>query len=399
MHQYSKQLKKKWGSLLLLFLFLFPIVLIGLVLTLVAGLLLPKEDAPIRVALVDEDETKETLMFSGLLEETASDNQFIQIISIKKDIADKLMKQNEISAYFSFPEGFTTDLYEGESVTIPIVGNPLRSTESYLVKELVESLTRYIGTAQANILTIHDYAKKTAMPKEMRQDMMFQQFMDFVLFTLGKDKLLDEEVITNVATSSPTHYYILSGWFIAFSVWLFAIYNYLGKEEDYSMLIRMKLFGVNAMHRIVAKILVSLGYILVIAIIVFLITVKFVDFELYAIDYLRISFFAFFYALLFLIGIALIDFWVTLPKVVLLLQSLYTFILIFTSGAIIPTLYFPQVFQETIPYFFSYESLNWMIDIVLEGRNYADFTTLIVYSALGILILWLSFVVKERWIR
>ena len=397
MQQYSKQLKKKWGSLLLLF--LFPIVLIGLVLTLIAGLLLPKGDSPIRVALVDEDGTKETLLFSGLLEETASDNQFIQIVSIKKEIADKLMKQNEISAYFSFSEGFTADLYEGESVTIPIVGNPLRSTESYLVKELVESLTRYIGTAQANILTIHDYAKKTSMSEEMRQDMMFQQFMDFVLFTLGKDKLLDEEVITNVATSTPTHYYILSGWFITLSVWLFAIYTYLGKEEDSSMLIRMKLFGVNAMQRIIARILVSLGYILVIAVIVFLITVKFVGFELYAVDYLRISLFTFFYALLFLIGFALIDFWVGFPKIVLLLQSLFTFTLIFTSGAIIPTLYFPQVFQETIPYFFSYESFNWLIDIVLEGRNFADFTKLLVYSAIGLFILWLSFVLKERWIR
>ena len=397
MRQYNKQLKKKWVTLLLLF--LFPIVLIGSLLVLVAGLLLPEENSPIRVALVDEDATQETILFSGLLEETASDNQFIQIVSITKDSAEKLIAQNQISSYFTFPSGFTEDLYEGESVTIPIVGNPSRPTDSFLVKELVESMMRYIAVAQSNILTINDYAKKTDMPKEERQEMMFQQFMDFSLFTLGKDKLLDEEVITNVVTSSPTHYYLLSGWLITMSVWLFAIYIVLGKEEHSSMLIRMKLFGVTIWQRIFARILVSLGYSLVIAAVTFSIADKFVGFELFPTDYLRFGVFTILYALLFLVGIALIDVLISSRKIVLLLQSLYTFLLIFTSGAVIPTLYFPQVIQGALPYFFSYVGFNWMIDIVLEGRNYADFIPLTVFATIGLLLLWLSTVGKERWIR
>lgn len=397
MRQYNKQLKKKWATLLLLF--LFPIILIGSLLLLVAGLLLPEEDSPIRVALVDEDRTQETILFSGLLEETASDNQFIQIISITKENAVKLMEQNQISSYFTFPSGFTEDLYEGQSVTVPIVGNPSRPTDSFLVKELVESMMRYISVAQSTILTVNEYAKKTDMPKEERQEMMFQQFMDFSLYTLGKDKLVDEEMITNVATSSPTHYYILSGWFITMSVWLFAIYTILGKEEHSSMLIRMKLFGVTTWQRILARILVSLGYSLVVAAVAFFIIGEFVGFELFFIDYFRFGLFTILNALLFLVGIALIDVWISSRKVILLLQSFYTFVLIFTSGAVIPTLYFPQVIQGVLPYIFSYISLNWMIDIVLEGRNYANFTTLTVSATIGLLLLWLSTVGKERWIR
>jgi ABC-2 type transport system permease protein len=395
--QYNKQLKKKWGTLLLLF--LFPIVLIGLLLGLMAGLLLPEEGSPIRVALVDEDRTTETILFSGLLEETASDNQFIQIISITKENAEKLIRKNQISSYFTFPSGFTEDLYEGKSVTIHIIGNPSRPTDSFLVKELVESMMRYIAVAQSNILTINDYAKKTDMSKEERQEMMFQQFMDFSLYTLGKGKLLDEEVITNVATSSPTHYYILSGWFITMSVWLFSIYTVLGKEQHSSMLIRMKLFGVTMWQHIFARIFVSLAYSLVIAAGVLFIADKVVGFALFSTDYLRLGLFTILYALLFLVGIALIDVWISSQKVVLLVQSLYTFLVIFASGAVIPTLYFPQAIQGVLPYFFSYVSLNWMIDIVLEGRNYANFTTLTILVAMGLLLLWVSTSGKERWIR
>ena len=152
-------------------------------------------------------------------------------------------------------------------------------------------------------------------------------------------------------------------------------------------------------QRILARILVSLGYSLVVAAVAFFIINKFVEFELFLTDYLRLGLFTILYALLFLVGIALIDVLISSRKVVLLLQSLYTFLLIFTSGAVIPTLYFPQVIQGVLPYIFSYISLNWMIDIVLEGRNYANFTTLTVLVAIGLLLLWLSTVGKERWIR
>ncbi|MCG7335691.1 ABC transporter permease [Sporosarcina sp. ACRSM] len=397
MQQYHKQLKKKWGTLLLLF--LFPIVLIGLLLGLVAGLLLPEENSPIRVALVDEDQTKESMLFGMLLEETATGNPFLQFVSLTEADAEELMERNEISTYFSFPEGFTADLYEGKSVTIPIVGNPAKQTESFVVKELVESMTRYIAAAQANILTINDYAKKTDLSKQERQELMFQQFMDFTLYTLGKDKLLDEEVITNVATSSPKHYYVLAGWFIVLSVWLLAIYSVLGKEEHRSMVVRMQLFGVTLWQRVFARMLVVLAYSLILAAVLFFIIDRVVRFELFAIDYGRFGLFTALYGLLFVVGAALIDVWVTSRKMGLLLQSLFLFLMILTSGALIPTLYFPQAVQGLLPYLFSYESMRWMIDIVLEGRNYADFTALMVYAISGLVFVWCSTRLKEGWKR
>lgn len=393
--QYNKQLlKKKWATLLL---FLFPICLIGLLLVLIAGLIIPAENEPIRVVLVDEDETKESSLLTTLLEETASDNQFIQIDTKSKESAESLIENNEISAYFSFPKGFTADLYEGDSVTIPIVGNPSKPTESYVVKELVESMSRLLATAQANILTINEYAKKMDMPKEEREEMLLHQFMDFTFYTLGKNKLLDEEVINNVATSSPKHYYLLAGWFTLLSVWLLAFYTIAGKEEHAGMLVRMRLFGVTVWQRVFARILVALGGASLLAVLTFILIEQFVHFDLFMLDYLRFALFTLLYALLLLIGIAMIDVWISSRKMMLLFQSLFTFFIIFASGAIIPTLYFPQSIQVLLPFIFSYESMNWMIDIVLEERNYADFTFMMISTIIGMLILWLSTMSKERW--
>lgn len=394
-NQYYKQLvKKKWATLLLV---LFPVTMIGLLLILVAGLILPTDNEPIRVVLVDEDDTMESSLLATVIEETLSGNEFIDIDRKLSEEASSLIVQDKISAYFSFPEGFTEDLYEGNSVTIPIIGNPSRITESFVVKELVESMSRLLAGAQASMLTINSYAKELEMPEEERQELLVEQLMDFTFYTLGKNKLLDQEVITNIATSSPKHYYILAGWFTLLSVWLLAFYMMIGKEEDDGMLLRMKLFGVTMWQRVWARIQVALGAALFLATLAFVVIEAFVDFELLLLDYARFALYTFLYALLLLIGIALIDVWISSRKIALLGQSFLTFFMIFTSGAIIPTLYFPQTVQAILPYLFSYESMNWMIDIVLEARNYADYTFMFVATLIGLVILSLSTIVKERW--
>ncbi len=116
-------------------------------------------------------------------------------------------------------------------------------------------------------------------------------------------------------------------------------------------------------------------------------------------DYFRLGLFTALYCLLFLVGVAIIDVWTASRKIALVLQSLFTFLIILTSGAIIPTLYFPQAVQGILPYLFSYESMSWLIDIALEGRNYADFTTLTVYAVAGLVLLWCSTRLKEGWGR
>src|SRR5690606_20316746 len=100
---------------------LFPLILIGMLVGLAAGLIIPVEDSPIRVALVDEDQTKESKLISTLLTETANGQSYIEIFPASGEEAERLIARNEISTSFSLPKDFTDDLYEGESVIIPMV--------------------------------------------------------------------------------------------------------------------------------------------------------------------------------------------------------------------------------------------------------------------------------------
>ncbi|QUG40660.1 ABC transporter permease [Psychrobacillus sp. INOP01] len=393
--QYGKSIQKKWKSLLLLF--LFPIFLLTSTLGIVASLLVPTAKAPISVAFVDEDQTEETKMLLEFMSLSIDKEEGIDIFSISKDAANEQIENNKISAYILFPEGFTKKLYKGKSVSLSIIGNPSKTVDSFIVKELAESMTRYISSAQANILTVYDYAGNTYIPEEDLEKLLFDTFIEFTLYTLGSGQILDEEEVTNITTTSPTNYYVVAGWFSAFSIWLFGSYSLLRKDTHAAMRNRWKLLGVTHWHTTVSQIFVSLLVSIVFATISFIPISKYFTVELFMLDYFRLFLFVLLYGLLLLIGLALIDLWISSNKVVLLLQFFFVLIWIVSSGALIPTIYFPLFIKNALPFFFSYESFQWIVEIVLVGRNYASFTSLATQVLVGLFLLWISTRWKDRW--
>ncbi|MCZ8531942.1 ABC transporter permease [Psychrobacillus psychrodurans] len=393
--QYRKSIQKKWKSLLLLF--LFPIFLLVSTLGIIASLFVPSAKEPISIAFVDEDQTEETKILLEFMTLSIDKKEAIEIISMSKETADHKIENNEISTYILFPKEFTKKLYKGKSVSLTIVGNPSRTVDSFIVKELAESMTRYISSAQANILTVYDYASNAYIPEEELERLIFETFIEFTLYTLGSGQILDEEVITNITTTSPTNYYVVAGWFIAFSIWLFGSYSLLRKETQVALRIRWKLLGVTYWHTNVSQIVVALLVSLLFATVTLIPIVKYFAVEFFILDYFRLFLFILLYGWLILVSLSLVDLWISSKRVGLLLQFFLILILIVSSGAFIPTIYFPLLLKNLLPFFFSFEVFRWIVDIVLVGRNYADFTLLGIQSFVGLILLWISTQWKDRW--
>src|SRR5699024_8172355 len=115
----------------------------------------------------------------------------------------------------------------GEQVTLEMIGNKNKQIESIIVKEIVDSVMRHINTSQANILMINSFAKDFIEDNDKRNEYLFEQFMSFFMFTMGKDKIVSNEEASNIATSSTYLYYGLSAFFVLATVWLFIIYLFL----------------------------------------------------------------------------------------------------------------------------------------------------------------------------
>src|SRR4051812_23906196 len=99
------QLKRKWLPLPLLF--IFPLLLIGVVAALLITIVLPEENDPIQIGLVDLDKSDETKLITGLIEESSALSSFIQLHSMTENEAKTAIENNDISSYLIFPESFT----------------------------------------------------------------------------------------------------------------------------------------------------------------------------------------------------------------------------------------------------------------------------------------------------
>ncbi len=393
-HNNMLRLKRKWLTLPLLF--MFPLIIVGTILFIIGSIFYPEEKNPIHVGLVDLDQSKETQLVSQLIEESTHLGKYIQIHSISEEEAEEAIKKNTISAYIIFPEQFTNNLYQGTSVELPIVGNPRKQIDSLLIREIVESIARHIRASQANILTINHYAKKLGMKEDERADLVLEQFKEFVFYTLGSNQIVNEKEIRNVATSSPVSYFSIGFWFIIGTLWLLVVYNFFYVEEHKRMKDRLKLYGVTSIQRIVANIVVTIIVVYFLSMLLFVGILTLLHVTWGFSDFVRIGLIWLLYSLTLLACLALIETIISSFKLRLLVQSLFAFIGLLLSGAIIPVIYFPIWLQNLISYNFFYEAFYWINQIILQGRIFIDLITLFfitltfLFSLLGI-SLW-----KER---
>lgn len=394
-HNNVKQLQRKWSSLPLLF--LFPILIVGLSAYIVISFFIPEDDnKPILVGLIDQEQSEETTMIVELIEESSQLSSFIRMDIMTEKQAQLQIENNDLSAYITFPEDFTSNLYNGTPVTLEIIGNPNKRVESYLIKELVDSISRHIRTAQANILTINYYAKQLNMDDETRNDFLFKQFTNFVFYTLGKDKILDEETIANNVSASPVQYYGLGGLFIIVTLWLLTIYSMLTDDDNLNMKNRMRLYSVTETQQLFAKIIVCWTTTISFSVLGFLCYIKLFDIELFVSEYYKIAGLMILYCFIFLLGLAIIEVILSAPKVRLLIQSFYTGILLLLSGAIIPTIYFPIYLQDFLPFSFVNHTFNWLQEIILNHRVYIDYVPLLLYLCISALTFFGVSIWKER---
>src|SRR5690625_6814777 len=91
------QLKRQWLSLSLLL--LFPIILIGLSIFLIATYLLPSEENVIEIGLVDLDKSKETELVTEMIKNESDAKEIIKIKNIEEEETKNKINKNKIRNY------------------------------------------------------------------------------------------------------------------------------------------------------------------------------------------------------------------------------------------------------------------------------------------------------------
>ncbi|WP_066189852.1 ABC transporter permease [Gracilibacillus timonensis] len=370
------QLGRKWLSLPLLL--LSPIILVSLLAWAIISMVDTTEQETMEVGLVNLDQSEETALIVDLLAESSQLGEGLHMEKISEAEGQTGIEANQLSSYMVFPADFFQGLLNGQRSQVTIVGNPEQPLESQLINELMETVTRHIRGSQANILTINDYAKRLDMDNEARNDMLFEQFVDFFFYVLGSNQVVDEQTLTNHATASPVTYFSLAGWFTLITIWLFILYTMLHRDNDEKMRTRMRLYGVTDWQQAVAAMIVSIIILAVLAVLTFAgLVYLFDDLDLTSENYGRIAILTLLHSSIFLQCLILLDWLLKSQKLTLLVHTAFTGMVLLFSGAIIPEIYFPAYLEKVFSYSFGYQSFHWIEQISLNGRFYAEYQPLV----------------------
>ncbi len=385
-----KLLLRKWKSLPLLL--VAPIIMLVMIAFLAVRFIGDFSEMDIQVGLTNQDEAEETTMIVNALMETSDISEMLSIHTMTEEEAEIAISSNEIAANIIFPENFFNDMIGGRSSTVEVVGNADMSLESDIVNEIVETVAKHIRNSQASILAIGFQASEIGIDEEEVDELILNLFVEYFVQVMSSSDMLDENLQSNIATNNTMNYYVLSVWFVMLIFWSTIISIYLKGETHHRVKTRMKLYGVTELTESISKLVVLLINMVLLAALSFFCIYLFTDILDLAFDnivrvmILTLLFVAVLSGIHILIGILFDN-----VKTQLIVKLIATIFLILFSGALIPTIYFPEYLLPIFDYSVSHMSFYWVMEIVFSGRFYMEITPLLI--SIGIiysLIIFLS---------
>lgn len=388
-----RRVKRKWISLPLIL--LAPVMFTGLLVWLLANMLAVDENQEINIGLVNMDENQTTDMLVSALSDTADLAEGIEMKNVGFDEASALIDDDELSAFIVFPENFAENMMAGQTSQLEVTGNPDRQLESYMIKSVVDTVIRHLRNSQSNVLTVNHYARSFGMSDEQREELIFQEFVNQFVQVISSDTLVDEtEVSQNFSIGMS--YFLLNGMFILLTVWLYLLYLMMMTDQNKGLDERMKLLGVGHITRGISR-LCSLMLIMVLPSIgVVMVTLYLIGNTLVLENLGRILVLLSLHLVITVILLIIMDWLSKSYKVTMLIQMLMIASLILFSGAVIPRIYFPVYLDGIFDFTYSYQTLNWLQEIILNGRFTMETNVLLISLILLVGLMLIIGLMKER---
>lgn len=387
------RLKRKWLTLPLIL--ISPVIFIGLIIWMLSSLLSFDEAAKMSVGLVNLDDSDETAVIVSALAGSAEAADGLEIIEVSESEAKLMIENDTLVSYIIFPGKFTEKMMKGESSELIVVGNPDMQLESYVISSVIDTVVRHIRNSQANILTINHYAREFGMTDEARQNLIFEEFVSQFIQVLSSDTLMDEhQKAQNI--SAGNMYFIVNGLFIIMTVWVYMLYIALMRDISSNLEDRMKVFGVTHLAQGLARVL-STGIIVTVASALFTYGVlTFGGIDLESENLLRLFILIALHIFITAMIMIIIDWLLPSFKISMVVQLAVLLMIILFAGSIIPRIYFPIYLDTFFDYMYSYQSLSWIEEIILNGRFTMEIDIMIAtFGIVAVLLLVLS-VLKER---
>nr|WP_279588109.1 ABC transporter permease [Thalassobacillus devorans] len=190
-----------------------PYLLLGLLGYGIAGFL-NGENEPIKVAIVDGDQTFETKSLINQLQEDETLNDQLRFIPEEIDEVEKGLRNGEWTGAVIIPAGFTADLRSGTNTPMEVWLNDTKPLESGVVQLLLDSAASYISAAQSGVNAVYQSVIQPMENSEERQQLLQQVIITFTLEALDRNGLFVTENIERGASIGWVNHAAIGAWML-----------------------------------------------------------------------------------------------------------------------------------------------------------------------------------------
>lgn len=211
---------------------------------------------PFKVAIVNEDPTLETKLVIRQLTESEHLNRIIQTSDMDKNVAEKLMGENELVAAIYIPKGFSKDIARGSYNPVKVVGNSNRPLESQLVRHVMESAADFTSSARSGINTVDYFMDEVPNFSKSEKSTQFKRdIVSYSLHVIGRGEIFEEKKFASLYQQNFLHYYLISFYILLLMSWSFLGSLLIRMNEKRSTSLRLIGLGISEFQMTSARLI------------------------------------------------------------------------------------------------------------------------------------------------
>lgn len=223
--------------------------------------------SPIRVGIIDEDNTVYSLMLVQSFKDNEQFSQFVNIWLGEAKEVNEAFEHREIDALIVVPKGFVESVVRFEEMPLQVTINYDDPVKAILLKNVIDSYEKFIRSVDMGVSFLNDQMIDLEFEQSLRYSYYDRAVVRLVFAALGRNDYFDYKKIINVPTVVAVKYYFIAI-VVMFLMYLsiFSAINLI-REKQNMCLRRLQISRISMFSYLMAKALATTVYISMIVII------------------------------------------------------------------------------------------------------------------------------------
>lgn len=164
----------------------------------------------IDIGVVNNDNSQASEMLISDFKNNETFSKLFRIIELDEREAPEKFSTGEINAIIEIPQNFSESLFYFENEPIHLTINPEEPLKSLILKNIMESYSKYVQTADVAVYSLYKQMKDVDIPAADVKRMNDAFSVNMIFTALGRDKMFQEKPITTVPSSTSMEYFIIA---------------------------------------------------------------------------------------------------------------------------------------------------------------------------------------------